>query len=339
MSRRPHAWPSALLERLPRRWRSPSRTSPASCRRARSAWGGRLCAISRPLQLTARWSCSTSMRQSTASSRSPERDRRQHDARSSPRCSVVPTEPEQRLPHESLPRRGAPGRARGSHGGRGREGGGDPCSGGATGCDARRGAFPRSRRAAMTGGRAALGRFRLTPLQPVKPMLAQTADDLDERPPPRGRVECRVEARRCADPGTQATETRCGSSRGTSRTSSDRVPEIVEAVRGLPVTADRARRRGDRPSRRRSAAPVPGDDEPLRVEGSLAATRAPLPAFFFDCLHVDGEDLLDRPAAERLVRLAERLPGGARRPAHRDGRRRGGTALSRRGARARATKA
>jgi DNA ligase-1 len=33
-----------------------------------------------------------------------------------------------------------------------------------------------------------------------------------------------------------------------------------------------------------------------------------LSAFFFDCLHADGEDLIDRPARERLAVLDARLP-------------------------------
>ena len=34
----------------------------------------------------------------------------------------------------------------------------------------------------------------------------------------------------------------------------------------------------------------------------------PLSPFFFDLLHVDGEDVLDRPAHERFAALAERFP-------------------------------
>jgi len=42
----------------------------------------------------------------------------------------------------------------------------------------------------------------------------------------------------------------------------------------------------------------------------IAATRAQLPlsVMFFDCLHADGRDLIDRPAQERFAALRETLP-------------------------------
>jgi DNA ligase-1 len=40
----------------------------------------------------------------------------------------------------------------------------------------------------------------------------------------------------------------------------------------------------------------------------------PLSSFFFDCLHLDGQDLLDRPARERLAALDARLPEPIRVP-------------------------
>jgi DNA ligase-1 len=39
-----------------------------------------------------------------------------------------------------------------------------------------------------------------------------------------------------------------------------------------------------------------------------------LTPFFFDCLHLDGDDLLDRPYAERVALLAERVPEERRIP-------------------------
>jgi DNA ligase-1 len=41
----------------------------------------------------------------------------------------------------------------------------------------------------------------------------------------------------------------------------------------------------------------------------------PLSSFFFDCLHLDGEDLLDLPLAERRAALAARVPASMRPPA------------------------
>ena len=39
-----------------------------------------------------------------------------------------------------------------------------------------------------------------------------------------------------------------------------------------------------------------------------------LTPFFFDCLHLDGDDLLDRPYAERVALLADRVPEERRIP-------------------------
>jgi DNA ligase-1 len=50
----------------------------------------------------------------------------------------------------------------------------------------------------------------------------------------------------------------------------------------------------------------------LGVE-ELRAT-VPLTCLVFDCLHLDGDDLLDRPARERFAALAERVPEGVRVP-------------------------
>ncbi|HZB79599.1 MAG TPA: ATP-dependent DNA ligase, partial [Actinomycetota bacterium] len=60
-----------------------------------------------------------------------------------------------------------------------------------------------------------------------------------------------------------------------------------------------------------------GRPHPFQVTMSRFGTRTdiarltesvPLSSFFFDCLHIDGEDVIDRPLAERAALLAERLP-------------------------------
>jgi DNA ligase-1 len=87
----------------------------------------------------------------------------------------------------------------------------------------------------------------------------------------------------------------------------DRVPEIVTVLLGLP--AEEIVLDGEAIALRHDGRPLP-----FQVTMSRFGTRAPggdvpLSPFFFDCLHVDGEGLLDLPARERLARLAERLPG------------------------------
>ena len=80
----------------------------------------------------------------------------------------------------------------------------------------------------------------------------------------------------------------------------DRLPEVVEVVRALPGRAVRARRRGDRPRRRRPAPAVPGD----RVTHGHGERRP-------------GDAVLLRPAPPRRHQPARpsrhRALGGARR--------------------------
>ena len=60
-----------------------------------------------------------------------------------------------------------------------------------------------------------------------------------------------------------------------------------------------------------------GDDEPVRQpEPGIEQLRAevPLRAFVFDVLHLDGEDVLDRPASRAVRALDERLPEELRVP-------------------------
>ncbi len=90
----------------------------------------------------------------------------------------------------------------------------------------------------------------------------------------------------------------------------DRAPEIVEAVQSLDVSAlvlD-----GEAIALREDGRP-----EPFQVTMSRFGTktdtaeqrgRTPLSAFFFDCLHLDGDDLIDAPARQRLAALDAHLP-------------------------------
>jgi DNA ligase-1 len=185
---------------------------------------------------------------------------------------------------------------------------------------------PEVRRAAMLAGDLAevaavavreggegLAQFRLTVLQPIQPMLAQTADDIEGalvRIRPAG-VEWKLD-------GARIQVHRSGEDvRAFTRNLADitdRVPEIVEAVRGLPVEAivldGEAIALGEN-----------GHPHAFQVTMSRFGSRAkvdelrhstPLSPFFFDVLHLDGEDLIDRSASERLSALEERLPAELR---------------------------
>ena len=147
----------------------------------------------------------------------------------------------------------------------------------------------------------------------------------DRRPDRRG-----ARARRARPPssgsstarGSRCTGSarRCARSRATSPTSPTACRRSSRPSARCRSTAARARRRGDRAAPRRPSAAVPGDDEPVRHERRRDGSRerVPLSPFFFDCLHVDGDDLLDRPAS-RAARAARCARAGAEpRPAPRD---------------------
>ncbi|MGH3109798.1 MAG: ATP-dependent DNA ligase, partial [Gaiellaceae bacterium] len=96
----------------------------------------------------------------------------------------------------------------------------------------------------------------------------------------------------------------------------DRVPEIVEATRALDV--DAVVLDGE-------AIALEADGRPRRFQQTMsrfgstvkvaeAREQVPLSPFFFDVLHLDGEDLIDRPARERLAALEACLPDPLRVP-------------------------
>jgi DNA ligase-1 len=59
--------------------------------------------------------------------------------------------------------------------------------------------------------------------------------------------------------------------------------------------------------------PLPFQDTMSRF-GSSGGSDVPLTPFFFDCLHLDGEDLLDRTYGERIAVLSDRVPEERRIP-------------------------
>ncbi|MFE7844342.1 ATP-dependent DNA ligase [Microbacterium sp. NPDC057407] len=89
-----------------------------------------------------------------------------------------------------------------------------------------------------------------------------------------------------------------------------RVPEIVEAVRQLPV--DEVILDGETLSLDEDGGPRPFQDTMARF-GSEADPAVVLRPWFFDILHVDGRDLIDEPLSARLDVL-ERVAGDARMP-------------------------
>ena len=164
-------------------------------------------------------------------------------------------------------------------------------------------------RAALTEGAAGLARFTIQLMQPVLPMLSQSAESTDEALEQLGTAAfewkldgARVQVHKSADDVRVYT-----------RNLNDitaRVPEIVELVRASP----------------RSKLILDGEAIALRPDGSphsfqltmrrfgrkleVEAMRRELPlsVFFFDCLLREEDALIDRPAHERFAALTEAVP-------------------------------
>jgi ATP-dependent DNA ligase I len=171
--------------------------------------------------------------------------------------------------------------------------------------------------AALAGGSAALDRFRLSILTPLQPMLAQSAEDVPaafERIRPAA-VEwkldgARIQIHRLGDEVRVFTRNLADVT--------DRVPEIVAAIRGFPLQAAvfDAEAIALRPDRRPHPFGLTMSRFGSRSRKDLTEfqTEYPLSAFVFDVLHLDGDDLLDRPASERFAALDEHLPEELRVP-------------------------
>jgi DNA ligase 1 len=163
--------------------------------------------------------------------------------------------------------------------------------------------------AALAHGPAGLERFRLVVGTPLRPMLAQSApsltDALDRTGP--AAVEWKLD-------GVRVQLHRTGSDvRVFTRTLddvTDRVPELVAAALALPTTSTVLD--GEAIALDRQGRPQPFQRTASRVSRRIDVARAradtPLSLFLFDCLHLDGADLVGRPAAERFTVLSELVP-------------------------------
>jgi DNA ligase 1 len=95
-----------------------------------------------------------------------------------------------------------------------------------------------------------------------------------------------------------------------------RVPEVVAAALALPVRS--AVLDGEvialHPDGRPHPFQVTASRVGSRLEVERLAAALPLTVFLFDLLHLDGQDLLDRPGAERHAALAASVPEPLRIP-------------------------
>ncbi|MET7301692.1 ATP-dependent DNA ligase [Embleya sp. NPDC005575] len=168
--------------------------------------------------------------------------------------------------------------------------------------------------AALAGGEAALAAFTLEVGHPVRPMLAASAPDVPaaltklraKDPDARVALEWKID-------GIRVQIHRDGDHVAVFTRSLDdittRVPELVEAVRVLPVRAvvldgeAIALRPDGRPHPFQITASRTGTHDAARLRADT-----PLTVYLFDALHVDGADLIDRPGAERWAALEALAP-------------------------------
>ncbi|WP_167104264.1 ATP-dependent DNA ligase [Mycobacterium sp. DL592] len=176
------------------------------------------------------------------------------------------------------------------------------------------GELPAVAAAALTGGVQALDEFTLSVGRPVGPMLAQTAAGVAEALERLG-GEAVFEAKL---DGARVQIHRSGQDVTVYTRSLDdvtaRLPEVVAAARGLPVSdliADGeaiALRPDNRPHRFQVTASRFGRS----VDIAAAQAAQPLSVFFFDILHLDGVDLLDQPTHRRIAALEQIVPARQR---------------------------
>ncbi|SDO97597.1 DNA ligase-1 [Pedococcus dokdonensis] len=166
--------------------------------------------------------------------------------------------------------------------------------------------------AALAGGSAALAAIHLEVGRPLRPMLAASAPDVgaawEQVADPDGVVVdgkldgIRLQAHRDGDDVRLFTRS--------LDDITDRLPEVVEAV--LALDASQLVIDGEAIALDESGRPLPFQQTASRTMSSTGVdqlrAQVPVTPYFFDLLHLDGDDLLDVPASERFARLAELVP-------------------------------
>jgi DNA ligase-1 len=162
---------------------------------------------------------------------------------------------------------------------------------------------------ARRGDARALAAVRMNVLTGLQPMLAATGVDLADvygriaRPAFESKLDgARVQIHRLDD------RVRIFSRQLNDVTPA--LPEIVEIINDLPV--DSIVLEGEAIALREDGRPLPFQETMKRFgrRQDVARLRRQLPMSLraFDCLHVDGVDLIDRPLRQRIEVLDERVP-------------------------------
>jgi DNA ligase-1 len=163
--------------------------------------------------------------------------------------------------------------------------------------------------AALSEGRGGLARFALRLYEPVKPMLASPTRDVASA---LATLELAVFEYKLDGARVQIhkgdTGVRIYSRRGRDVTES--LPEVSSTVAALP--AQSMILDGEVLALDEAGRPRAFQDTMRRFGRKRAVDEAqsalPLSLFCFDCLHAEGEDLIDEPTVARLARLMELVP-------------------------------
>jgi DNA ligase-1 len=177
------------------------------------------------------------------------------------------------------------------------------------------GDLPLVARAALVGGRDALAAYSVELFRPIQPMLADSADSLDEAlslvPDPALDIKmdgARIQVHKAGTDVRVYTRN--------LREVTEAVPEVVEAVSRLDardLILD-----GEVIALASSGTPLPFQQTMRRFGRRLDIARLravlPLVPFFFDCLYKDGRPLVDEPWDVRRLALTDALPAAMRMP-------------------------
>ncbi|HSS68810.1 MAG TPA: ATP-dependent DNA ligase [Nocardioidaceae bacterium] len=174
-------------------------------------------------------------------------------------------------------------------------------------------------RAALVEGADAVRAFTLTVGQPIRPMLASSAPDVDAAFDKIGAGPSAADASIDTKvDGIRIQVHKSGDEIRVFTRSLDeitgRLHDVEEVSRTLP--ADQLILDGEAITLDETGRPRPFQDTASRTATQAAddpdEVGAPITPFFFDVLHVDGHDLIDLPLRERLDRLDGLVPDAHR---------------------------
>jgi len=163
--------------------------------------------------------------------------------------------------------------------------------------------------AAFDSNAAELARFDLQLFRPVQPMLAATAQDVDDALAQLGMAafEWKLDGVRVQ---VHRRDEQVAVYSRTQKDITAAVPEVVDVVRSMPareLVLD-----GEVLALHPDGKPVRFQETMRRLgrqrDVETVRPTLPLSTFFFDCLYRDGESLLDAPATERVAALASVCP-------------------------------